>query len=347
MLSKVLIVDDAYSMRNLIKKALREAGYEVVGEAKNGNEGLQQYELLKPDFVTMDIKMPDMSGIEVTKQIIERYPDARIIAISGNNDPVIKQEIMDAGAIDYLRKPFQPAFLLTKIEKMLEMEQVLIVETVVEKTNPALVDPVVKPPQDELDDFFENVEIVLSDKPDETKTRLLVIENQEDLFEFPEEYPVEEEASKHSLTLASIEDESLEEPTGELVEPTFPLSEKEDVVIELSVPHQDAIVDNSPIAPFTEEIILSSTSKQEEFVSFEVSNADSIQSPFSEPQPVSSPIRIRPPKGKKLTPTSTEVEPDESEEFEDFVIDTSSEDATMTSDKKKGVFGFVKNLFKS
>jgi two-component system chemotaxis response regulator CheY len=61
-------------MRNLIKKTLKEAGHEVVGEAKNGLEGIELFEKFQPDIVTMDIKMPDISGIETTKRIMEKFP---------------------------------------------------------------------------------------------------------------------------------------------------------------------------------------------------------------------------------------------------------------------------------
>lgn len=94
----VLIVDDAYFMRNLIKRTLKEADYDVVGEAKNGMEGVKMYFDLRPDIVCMDINMPDISGIEATKQIMSKDPQAKVIAITGNNDDEIKRQMIEAGA---------------------------------------------------------------------------------------------------------------------------------------------------------------------------------------------------------------------------------------------------------
>jgi two-component system chemotaxis response regulator CheY len=353
LLSKVLIVDDAYSMRNLIKKALREAGHEVVGEAKNGAEGLKMFKELKPDLVTMDIKMPDISGIDVTRQILSEYPNAKIIAVTGNNDENIKKEILQAGAKDYLRKPFQPAFLLTKIEGMLQEEP----ETVVLEETASLigVEPIpkeVKQEEEAVDDFFEDVEVELLDKPDETKLKVLVIENQEDAIEFPKEYPAEEEAELHSLKSDSFID----------------LDEKEeiDLSVELDEPDESSIVvapstkpslpSKEQVTPFEEEIELSSDEErtlssppishvEEDKPLIEPSSPPSHPTPRLKSQDINSPISIRPPKGK-LSESNDHDEREVQEEFEDFIIDASSEEITMTPQKKKGVFGFMKKIFK-
>lgn len=113
---KVLVVDDAYFMRELIVKELREFGCEVVGEAKNGLEAIKMYKKHQPDIVTMDIKMPEMSGIEAIKEIKNINPLANIIVITGVYDS--KKEALNAGADDFLKKPFQPAFLWEKIENI-------------------------------------------------------------------------------------------------------------------------------------------------------------------------------------------------------------------------------------
>lgn len=113
---RVLVVDDAYFMRELIVKELREFGCEVVGEAKNGLEAIKMYKKHQPDIITMDIKMPEMSGIEAIKEIKSINPLANIIVITGVYDS--KKEALNAGADDFLKKPFQPAFLWKKIENI-------------------------------------------------------------------------------------------------------------------------------------------------------------------------------------------------------------------------------------
>lgn len=115
---KVLVVDDAYFMRELIIKALKEFGCEIVGEAKNGLEAIKMFEKYKPDLITMDIKMAEMNGIEAIKEIKKINPSVNIIVITGQYD--MKKEALKSGADDFLKKPFQPAFLWQKIDKILE-----------------------------------------------------------------------------------------------------------------------------------------------------------------------------------------------------------------------------------
>lgn len=342
---KVLIVDDAYFMRNLIKKALREAGYEVVGEAKNGAEGLQMYKNLQPDLVTMDIKMPDISGIDVTRQILSEFPKAKIIAITGNNDENIKKEMLLAGAKDYLRKPFQPAFLLTKIEGMLQEEEPGT--PVLEEEASVVIAPFQEEAkkEEEIDDFFkEDVEVELLDKPDEAKSRLVVIENEEDLFEFPQEYPAEEEAELHSLTMDSPFEVEVE---TEEIELAVPEEQDETPVIHLTPSATPSPSLQEQETPLQEEVTLPSESVT---VYEEPSEQDEPSSPpHSDPSNNSpeftSPIRIRPPRGKMAM--QQEDEQEDEEDVYDFIIDTSSEQITMTPEKKKGVFGVLKKLFKS
>ncbi|PLS19707.1 hypothetical protein CVD28_04655 [Bacillus sp. M6-12] len=257
----VLIIDDAYFMRNLLKKALKEAGYEVVGEAKNGKEGIKFYFELKPDIVTMDINMPDISGIEATKQILSKDPNAKIIAVTGNNDDEIKRQILEAGVLEYLQKPFQPAFLWSKLEKMLEEPETveLEAETVVEEIEIAPSSPVIAMEADE--DNFDNFEIEIMDKPDESKSMTFVIENEEDSIEFPEEYKelVEGEQEEFGLTKEKVEeDDSLIElednqtlvefePDETLIE--FETDEQPTPVVKEPISRRPVVEQPVPIAP--------------------------------------------------------------------------------------------------
>jgi len=116
----VLIVDDALFMRMMIKDILKNAGIDVVGEAENGLEAVDKYGRLKPDLVTMDIVMPEMDGIEAAKQILGKDPAARIIMCSAMGQQPLVVEALEAGAKDFIVKPFQPSKVIETVRKTLE-----------------------------------------------------------------------------------------------------------------------------------------------------------------------------------------------------------------------------------
>jgi len=118
-MAKVLIVDDAAFMRMMVKNILGTNGHEVVGEAENGVQSLEKYAQLKPDLVTMDIVMPELDGIEATKEIIRSNPEARIIMCTAVGQQAKVLEAMKAGARGYIIKPFQAPKVLEEINKVL------------------------------------------------------------------------------------------------------------------------------------------------------------------------------------------------------------------------------------
>lgn len=120
MAKKALVVDDVVFARQMITKILKEAKYSVVGEAANGEEAINQYMKLEPDFVTMDIVMPKKGGIEACRAIIEKYPEARIIIVSAMAHEQLLMDAINAGARDYILKPFAPEDLLKAIDKIFE-----------------------------------------------------------------------------------------------------------------------------------------------------------------------------------------------------------------------------------
>lgn len=117
-LARVLIVDDVSTIRKIINKALKELGHDVVGEATNGQEAVNQYAQHEPDVVTMDISMPVLDGIDAVEIIIQKYPNANIIMLSsqGMQDKVVKA--IKAGAKAYLLKPVSKASLKDAISKL-------------------------------------------------------------------------------------------------------------------------------------------------------------------------------------------------------------------------------------
>ncbi|MEQ6375336.1 response regulator [Bacillaceae bacterium S4-13-56] len=119
MADKILIVDDAAFMRMMIKDILTKNGYEVVGEAQDGVQAVEKYSELKPDLVTMDITMPEMDGITALKEIKKKFSDAKIIMCSAMGQQAMVIDAIQAGAKDFIVKPFQADRVLEAIKKAL------------------------------------------------------------------------------------------------------------------------------------------------------------------------------------------------------------------------------------
>ncbi len=115
---KVLIVDDAAFMRFTIKAMLVKNGIEVIGEAENGVTGIKKYQELKPDVVTMDITMPDLSGIEALAEIIKFDPKAKVIMLSAMGQEGMVRDAMLQGAFSFIVKPFREDHLIKTISKI-------------------------------------------------------------------------------------------------------------------------------------------------------------------------------------------------------------------------------------
>jgi len=116
---RILIVDDAAFMRMMIKNVLSNNGYEVCGEAGDGEQALEKYKELKPDLVTMDITMPNCDGIEGLKRIMEYDSKAKVIMCSAMGQQSMVIEAVQAGALDFIVKPFQPDRVLSTVNKAL------------------------------------------------------------------------------------------------------------------------------------------------------------------------------------------------------------------------------------
>ncbi len=118
-MSRVLIVDDAAFMRMMLRNMLTKFGFEVVGEAKNGIEAVQQYVDLKPDVVTMDITMPEMDGVIAVGEILKIDKLAKIIMCSAMAQKKMVVDAMVAGAKDFIVKPFQEEKVQEALVKVL------------------------------------------------------------------------------------------------------------------------------------------------------------------------------------------------------------------------------------
>lgn len=115
----ILLVDDAAFMRMMIKDILTKNGYNVVGEAENGLKAVEKYKELNPGLVIMDITMPEMDGISAVKAIKGINPGALIIMCSAMGQQAMVIESIQAGARDFIVKPFQADRVLEAVKKVI------------------------------------------------------------------------------------------------------------------------------------------------------------------------------------------------------------------------------------
>ena len=114
---RILITDDAAFMRMMLKDILTKNGYEVCGEAENGRIALEKYKELKPDLVTLDITMPEVDGIQALKNIKAYDSNATCIMCSAMGQQAMVVESIQAGARDFIVKPFQPDRVKEAVQK--------------------------------------------------------------------------------------------------------------------------------------------------------------------------------------------------------------------------------------
>jgi two-component system, chemotaxis family, chemotaxis protein CheY len=115
---RVLIVDDALFMRTMLSDIFVEAGWEVVAEAESGEQAIEDYNNFKPDIVTMDVVMPEMSGIDALQKILKIDPEARIVVCSALGQKHLIIDAIQAGAKDFIVKPFKKEQVLEVVERV-------------------------------------------------------------------------------------------------------------------------------------------------------------------------------------------------------------------------------------
>ncbi|UTR12074.1 response regulator [Evansella sp. LMS18] len=118
-MARILVTDDAAFMRMQLKNILTNLGHEVVGEAENGKVSVELYEELRPDLVTMDITMPEMSGVEAVKEIKKFDEKAKIIMCSAMGQQGMVVEAIQSGAKDFVVKPFTPERIAEAVGKLI------------------------------------------------------------------------------------------------------------------------------------------------------------------------------------------------------------------------------------
>jgi two-component system chemotaxis response regulator CheY len=118
-MARILVVDDAAFMRKMVTDALTKGGHEVIGEAGNGAEAVEQYQSLKPDLTTLDITMPEKDGLSALKDIMAMDPSAKVIMCSALGQESKVLESIKLGAKDFVVKPFQADRVLDAVGKAL------------------------------------------------------------------------------------------------------------------------------------------------------------------------------------------------------------------------------------
>ncbi|WP_170008267.1 response regulator [Bacillus fonticola] len=118
-MAKILVTDDALFMRMQLKDILQKLGHEVVGEAENGRDAIHKFQELQPDVITMDITMPEMDGVEACKEIKKLNADAKVIMCSAMGQQGMIIDAIQAGAKDFIVKPFAANRIQEAIEKVL------------------------------------------------------------------------------------------------------------------------------------------------------------------------------------------------------------------------------------
>lgn len=118
-MATILVVDDAKFMRMTLGNMLSSSGHKVIGEAEDGVTAVQMHRELQPDLVTMDITMPEMNGIDAVKEILVEYPHAKIIMCSAMGQQKVVVEAIEAGAKDFIVKPFDEVRVEEAIKRVL------------------------------------------------------------------------------------------------------------------------------------------------------------------------------------------------------------------------------------
>ena len=114
---RVVLVDDAKFVRNLVKKYLCSSKFEIVGEADNGRDGISLANEKRPDLVISDITMGELDGVEAMKITKKKYPDIKFLICSARMD--MHEESLASGADGFLQKPFDEASFLKKVNEII------------------------------------------------------------------------------------------------------------------------------------------------------------------------------------------------------------------------------------
>lgn len=117
---RILVVDDSFYMRTIIKNMLTDAGYDVIGEAGTAEEAIAQTGKLQPELITLDLILPDNNGTDLLQKIKGDYPDVKVVVVSAVGQELILNKAKDLGAANYITKPFDEQEVLKTIKDVLK-----------------------------------------------------------------------------------------------------------------------------------------------------------------------------------------------------------------------------------
>lgn len=121
-MARILIVDDSLFIRTKIGEVVKNAGFEVIGFATNGEEAIESYLQLKPDLMLLDITMPLKDGLTALKEIKEIHPEAKIIMLSAMTQDNVVNEALQYGALDFIEKPVHDLQLIKALERIFSLQ---------------------------------------------------------------------------------------------------------------------------------------------------------------------------------------------------------------------------------
>jgi two-component system chemotaxis response regulator CheY len=119
-MSRILVVDDSRSSRKILRTILEDAGHEVIGEAMDGQDGVNKFKELRPDLVTLDITMPVMDGLEALKCIREVDGNAKVIMVTAAGQQNKMIDAIKLGASEFVTKPFEPEEIIKMVNKLVK-----------------------------------------------------------------------------------------------------------------------------------------------------------------------------------------------------------------------------------
>lgn len=121
--NKILVVDDSYYMRTILKSMIVDAGYDVIDEAANGQDAITIASRENPDLITLDLILPDNSGLDVLKKLKKDNPEIQVIVVSAVGQENIVQQAIEIGAAAYIVKPFEEQKVLSTIKEVLSVSE--------------------------------------------------------------------------------------------------------------------------------------------------------------------------------------------------------------------------------
>ena len=123
-MSRILVVDDSRTSRKILRTILEDAGHEVIGEAMDGQDGVNKFKELRPDLVTLDITMPVMDGLEALKCIREVDGNAKVIMVTAAGQQNKMIDAIKLGASEFVTKPFEPEEIIKMVNKLVKQEEI-------------------------------------------------------------------------------------------------------------------------------------------------------------------------------------------------------------------------------